>query len=338
MKIPLPPVSVVVIGRNEARHLDACLRAILDNGYPREALELIYVDSASTDDSVAIAKRHADEVVVAELPGPLPGLARNLGWRRTRYDLIHFVDGDTVLESGWIESAVRAIDEHADAFCVFGRLEETRPNANLYHRAYSFEWNAPSKRITEARTSGGNVLVDAVKLRDLGGFDETLEGGEEPDLCTRARLKEYRLLELGRVMARHDMDMCRFRDYWRRGVRCGASYAEIAKRFADTEIPLWVPEVRRNTTQPVLALVTFMAAGPLIGWRWAALGFAGVVFLLVGRKAIQARRAGRPWRTVLAYAVHVYFVKIPLLWGQLRGGHKPATTDALIVEEWRRGG
>jgi len=209
----LPGISCVVIGKNEGPLLGRCLRSIREADYPADRLEIIYVDSASTDDSVDIARHHADEVIVARLSRPLPGLARNLGWRRARHDLVHFIDGDTKLDRAWFRHAVRAM-EKKEIFCVFGRLEEVRPEANLYHRAYNFEWETPAPvetDLSEARTSGGIVLMRKHMLEALGGFDEALEAGEEPDLCTRARLRGLKLASLDRPMALHDMDMNSFR-------------------------------------------------------------------------------------------------------------------------------
>ena len=57
-------ISVVVIGRNEAARIGACLESI------RSSLgvlshEIIYVDSRSTDDSVAIAKTYGAPIDTA---------------------------------------------------------------------------------------------------------------------------------------------------------------------------------------------------------------------------------------------------------------------------------
>lgn len=45
----LPSVSVVLPVRNEAGHIAACLDSILADSYPRERMEVLVVDGASTD-------------------------------------------------------------------------------------------------------------------------------------------------------------------------------------------------------------------------------------------------------------------------------------------------
>ncbi len=59
----MPKLSVTVITKNEAADIDAALTSVA------WADELIVVDSESIDETVAIARRHTDRVVVREWPG-----------------------------------------------------------------------------------------------------------------------------------------------------------------------------------------------------------------------------------------------------------------------------
>ena len=59
----MPKLSVTVITRNEATDIDAALSSV------RFADEIIVVDSHSSDETVAIARRHTDRVVARAWPG-----------------------------------------------------------------------------------------------------------------------------------------------------------------------------------------------------------------------------------------------------------------------------
>jgi glycosyltransferase involved in cell wall biosynthesis len=59
----VPKLSVTVITRNEATDIDAALSSV------RFADEIIVVDSHSSDETVAIARRHTDRVVARAWPG-----------------------------------------------------------------------------------------------------------------------------------------------------------------------------------------------------------------------------------------------------------------------------
>src|SRR5262245_51777496 len=91
-------VGVVVIGRNEAGHLAACLRSVL-SACPRA----IYVDSGSTDGSVRTARELGVEVVELDPGAPFSAArARNEGFaalrqRHPQLRYVQFVDGDCEL-------------------------------------------------------------------------------------------------------------------------------------------------------------------------------------------------------------------------------------------------
>ena len=101
-----PNLAVVVIGRNEGQRLRACLGSIESTKTP-----VIYVDSGSTDDSVAVAQEYGADVV--ELDNSRPYTAargRNAGVARLRemgmdVDYVQFVDGDCALAPGWLVKA-----------------------------------------------------------------------------------------------------------------------------------------------------------------------------------------------------------------------------------------
>ena len=47
-------------------------------------------------------------------------------------------------------------------------------------------------------------------------------------------------------MTGHDMNMHRFSQYWRRSVRSGYAFAQLADRYRNTSDPLWLRDQKRN--------------------------------------------------------------------------------------------
>src|SRR6056297_1611615 len=107
----LPPVSIVVIGRNESDNLDHTFHAIRSMNYPQPKLELIYVDTDSSDNSVEIASRYTDKVFEEHSVWPSSGLARNRGIKEASHEIIHFIDGDIAIDPDYLKNAVREISE-----------------------------------------------------------------------------------------------------------------------------------------------------------------------------------------------------------------------------------
>ena len=57
------PISVCMIAKNEEKHIEKCLAAIRSHAAGSVELEIIVVDTGSTDRTKEIAARYADKVL-----------------------------------------------------------------------------------------------------------------------------------------------------------------------------------------------------------------------------------------------------------------------------------
>ena len=222
-------LGVVVIGRNEGRRLVACLDALRDQDVP-----VVYVDSGSSDGSAEQAGERVESVVVLDAARPFSAArARNEGFERlvrTHAGLaaVQFVDGDCVVDAGWLDVGRRCLVEHPRDGIVVGRLAERRPDASIYNRLCAMEWRSPAGLVTEAGALGGIMMVRADSFRALRGFDEHVIAGEDSELGVRAVAAGWQIRKLDAPMATHDADIHRFAQWWRRAVRSGHA---IGQRF-----------------------------------------------------------------------------------------------------------
>src|SRR3954470_23520370 len=90
-------LSVVVAVRNAKATLASTLAAIRQSQLPRDSYELIVVDDASTDGSVAIAARYADTVVRLSGRKAGPAYSRNRGAELSRAPIVAFVADDVLV-------------------------------------------------------------------------------------------------------------------------------------------------------------------------------------------------------------------------------------------------
>lgn len=234
-------VDAVVIGRNEGARLVACLGSLAG-----QVRRVVYVDSGSTDGSVAAARAAGAEVVALDMARPFTAArARNAGLRALAADppeMVQFLDGDTALRDGWLDRATRFLDENLRAAVVCGRRRERHPEASLWNRLIDAEWDTP---VGEARACGGDALMRHDAVASVGGFREDLIAGEEPELCLRLRARGWTIWRIDAEMTWHDADMTRFAQWWRRTERAGHAFAEGADRFSTREAPHWQRETRR---------------------------------------------------------------------------------------------
>ncbi len=234
--------AAVVIGRNEGERLIRCLASISG-----QVGRLVYVDSGSTDGSVAAARAIGAEVVILDMAQPFTAArARNAGLDAVSKgelpDWIQFVDGDCELRPGWIEKARAFLETNPKAAVTFGRLRERFPEASIYNRLCDREWNTP---VGEALACGGIAMMRRTALDQVGGFNPALIAGEEPEMCVRLRKKGWQVWRIDAEMALHDAAMKHFAQWWRRARRGGHAFAEGAALHGSSPDKLGVVGQRR---------------------------------------------------------------------------------------------
>ena len=115
----LPPVSVIILTYNGAAFIAQLLQSLADQTYPKDRLEVIVVDNASTDDTVSIVRRARGAVKLVAL-GKNFGFAagNNRGFLNARHDLMVFLNQDTICHPTMLETLVNVmLDDHTLAAC-----------------------------------------------------------------------------------------------------------------------------------------------------------------------------------------------------------------------------
>ncbi|MHA6347580.1 glycosyltransferase family 2 protein [Roseivivax sp. CAU 1761] len=303
-------VDLVLIGRNEGSRLAAALDAAQG-----QARRIVYVDSGSTDDSLALAERAGVEIVRLAPEAPFTAArARNAGFAALdaaggAAPLVQFIDGDCRIVAGWTARAAAHLATRPDTALVTGWRAETHPEASLYNRLCDWEWHRPAGEIA---TCGGDMMVRSAAFRALGGFDPQVIAAEDDEFCTRLRKAGWRLDRLPVAMTRHDAAMLRFGQWWRRAERTGHGFAQVGRLHPDH----FVAERRRALVYagavPAAALALAVAAPalaplPLAAWplNWA-------------RTARKLRRDGMAPGEARAQAALLTLSKLPNLLGMAR--------------------
>ncbi len=102
----MPPVSAVIITKDEAERLEACVTSCR-----AFATEVVVVDGGSSDGTVDLARRLG--CAVFENPWPGFGAQRNFGATRAGHDWIFWIDADEVV-GGELAAALRLWSDGPD--------------------------------------------------------------------------------------------------------------------------------------------------------------------------------------------------------------------------------
>ncbi len=262
-------IAAIIIGRNEGARLIACLEA-LNSVIPR----MIYVDSGSSDGSVAAAEACGAEVVALDMDQAFTAArARNAGLDHLRAtgalpEFVQFLDGDCVLDPGWTSKALAFLTANPGFGVVCGRRRERFPEASLYNRLIDREWDTP---IGEARSCGGDALMRMAALEAVDGYNPALIAGEEPELCVRLRQAGWKVMRLDAEMTLHDAAITQFSQWWKRTKRAGHAYAEGAALHGAPPERHNVAQTKRALIWGVVLPVAILALAFFVPWALALL-------------------------------------------------------------------
>ncbi|HWE95482.1 MAG TPA: glycosyltransferase [Tepidisphaeraceae bacterium] len=311
--------GIIIIGRNEGERLRLCLASVVGRG-----MDVVYVDSASTDGSADLARSLGAEVVDLDMSLPFSAArARNAGFERLLHlspetHFVQFVDGDCEVVPGWIQKAKQTLESREDLAVVCGRRRERFPEKSVYNRIADIEWNTPPG---EAKSCGGDAMFRVAAFTQAGGYDPSVVAGEEPELCQRLRAKGWKILRIDAEMTLHDSAMLRLGQWWKRAVRSGYGAMDVATRFGSQG--LFVKQVKSARLWalgwPIAAEGSGLLTGLIFGWKWSGMAFGAVALLLplqMLRTARGVRRRANNWPDALAYGFWTMIGKWANLVGQ----------------------
>lgn len=315
MRLRVKQLSVVIIGRNEGERLTHCIQSVQAN--LSLDFEIIYVDSNSSDNSVVRAKTLGATVLLVHPERPAAAIGRNAGWRVATAPYVLFLDGDTLLQPEFVPAAMQILEKNPQVAIVWGHRRERFPEKSLYQRVLDLDWIYPPG-ISDF--CGGDALMRREVLQQVGGYDENLIAGEEPEMCQRIRNCNYQIFHLDTPMTVHDLAITRWSQYWRRAVRAGHAYAEVSQRLKNSTFPLWRAEARKSLIHATILFILLCSGLGLAIYLKSVLPFLAVIgiFLLLSvRTAWKVRWKSKHWLTLILYGIHSQFQHIPIAFGQL---------------------
>ncbi|MDN3920958.1 glycosyltransferase family 2 protein [Roseateles violae] len=219
-------VSIVTPVYNQAEFLGATIESVLAQDYP--ALEYIVIDDGSSDDSLAVAQRYADEypgrVSVHTQANAGQAATLNRGWTMSRGLILAYLSSDDCLCPNAVSTLVKALEDNpsaAVAYCDFWLID------------------AKGARLREVRTEnfdeqrlcvdlicqpGAGALFRRTVFEQVGGWQAGLR--QVPDF-----------------------------EFWLRAVRVG--------RFV--RVPECLSEYRIHEGQASFSVITFKRAEEIVG-------------------------------------------------------------------------
>ena len=198
-------ISVIIPSYNGEALLKKYLNKNLQTFYKNQITEVIVIDDASTDGSIAYIRTHFPEVICLQNPiNKGFSSSCNEAARVATQPLLWFLNNDMEVTDIEIDQIKKTFNDN-QLFGLVGHIKRTQDTQSInesisigYQLGGWFHAEIASSYIPDLKVSpnspvlwccGGNMIVDKKKFDLLNGFDETLFSpfyGEDLDLSYRA--------------------------------------------------------------------------------------------------------------------------------------------------------
>ncbi len=189
-----PLVSLILVTFNSERVLSAFFDSLAETTYG--PYELIVVDNGSADETLPLVRQRRPDATLFENPASRGyGTGCNQGAGHAHGEYLVFLNPDIVVPPHWLDELLASFEQHTDVGVVSPEILPPgwRPRTS------------DESAVELAMVPGCTMMVSRRAWEQLGGFDETIFlYWEDTDLCWRAWLQGWRVIETLGTYAVHD--------------------------------------------------------------------------------------------------------------------------------------
>ena len=164
-------ISIIIPVYNEEKSISECLTSL--QGQSQQGGEVIVIDDGSTDHTVELVKKF--EVTLLKQNHQGPGAARNLGAKKTKGDILVFVDADMTFAPDFVEKLIAPIRE-GKTQGVFNTDEYVSNYQNVWSHCWNLNQNLTSNRRMNPKSIHDVRDFRAItkqEFKKVGGFSLT---------------------------------------------------------------------------------------------------------------------------------------------------------------------
>lgn len=204
-----PLVTVLMAVHNGLPYLPQAIRSVLAQTFPD--FELLIIDDASTDESLACIRRYTDPRIRLWVNPKNLGQARSLneGLTHARSPYVARLDQDDVCLPERLERQMRYLEEHPEVALVGSRMvgiDEGGRRIDLFGKALSDVGMFVGWLLSGVCPIGHpTVMCRRSSIEQLGGYDERYQIGQDYDLWIRFALARFRAAVLSEPLVQYRM-------------------------------------------------------------------------------------------------------------------------------------
>lgn len=329
-----PKISIIIPAHNEERVIGDTINSILSSNYPKEKLQIIVVNDASTDKTKDICEeleRSGKIRLINRSPEAERGKAISLNETLTRIEdeFICLLDADNEVSPNFFNHLIRYFQD-STVGVVQGRIKSKNPNTNLLTKLTDIEFtalhlNLLPKGYLELSFGymGTGELIRTEVAKEIGGFNNKL-ATEDLEFCFRVHQSGYKII--------YDPSECTYselvvtlKDYWPQ--RCRWMLGTIQAFMA--HCPSFYFNKKINLRKKIDFTNTFFMIGSLIALivitvinirdlinfnllisHLPFVAYVGVIFFWTGTAMFIDKRLKKEWIFILLMPLYFYLVAV----------------------------
>jgi GT2 family glycosyltransferase len=196
----MPKCSIIIPVFNKASLTRQCLNTLLALSPETVDFEIIVVNDASTDATGQVLNGFGDQIrVITHTANMGFATACNEGAEHASGTYLVFLNNDTIVTAGWLDSLAHYADSHPDAAVVGSKL--LYPNDTIQHAGVAIcqdgdprhlyaGFAADHPAVNKSRrfqvVTAACALFRREPFEQIGGFDTAFRNGfEDVDICLR---------------------------------------------------------------------------------------------------------------------------------------------------------
>ncbi|MBN1869507.1 MAG: glycosyltransferase [Candidatus Omnitrophica bacterium] len=197
--LDVPVVSIIIPAYNAEQYIEKCLRSLQQLDYPKDKYEVIVIDNGSSDGTVKIVQHYSTQLWVEK--GNISSL-RNSGAKKSKGDILAFLDADCVAPSHWLREGIRLLENKTIG--AVGSWYQLPVNTTLVERVWDLHMSSRREKIGDINwVPSGNLIMTKSVFYSIGGFEEDLKTSEDVDLCQRVRKQGLSVYAHPRLAVEH---------------------------------------------------------------------------------------------------------------------------------------
>lgn len=221
----LPSISLLIPAYNEETRIAKTIDSILEQNYPKEKLEIIVIDDASTDRTVEVARDYAKKYpnvrLIRHRKNRRKAYALNTGLKYVNTELIGFLDSDSILTKNSLRNMVGYLSNPKTGAVIANIQPKSSVTFSQKIQKIEYVISALLRKLLTFLNSlymtPAFALYRTSVIKKLGGWDEE-NLAEDLEMGLRLKDNNYRIETCTTAMVKTSTPSS-FRKLWSQRIR-----------------------------------------------------------------------------------------------------------------------